>query len=104
MRNFVLLLILAMPPLVACGAAHAKASADIGKPICSHYDDAIKAPAARAPSDAQADAAAPAAASPAATPAVAGTPVVAGKGGGTSSMTHTRAAPRWQTFLPGMFR
>ena len=103
MRTFVLLFVLALPPLVACGTAYAKASStDIGKPVCTHYDDAAKSADASAKSDPGTASAAtngtatsPMAAAPA-------QPVV--KGGGSSSAMHQHSSPRWQAFLPGMFR
>jgi hypothetical protein len=110
MRTFVLLLVFAMPPLVACGVAHANASGDIGKPICSHYDDSTKTAEAHAPADGVASTASPAAVaattSTAQTPAAPTTaaPTGAAKSGGTASMSHPRSGPHWQTFLPGMFR
>jgi hypothetical protein len=109
MRNFILLLLFTMPPLVACGAAYAKTSVEIGKPVCTHYDDATK-PEQPATS---AGVAAPASSTAIANPAVATTaPSTANaasaatkqKSGGTSSMMRPHDAPRWQTFLPGMFK
>lgn len=108
MRTFFLLLLFAMPPLVACSAAYAKSTVEIGKPVCTHYDDATK-PEQRATSTDVASASSPGTGSP----AIAATgPIAAGagnvasqpKGGGTSGMMHPRTAPRWQTFLPGMFK
>jgi hypothetical protein len=100
MRTFVLLFVLVMPALGACGAAWAKTSADIGKPVCTHYDDNAKV-AARASTD-----------SPVASTAAATTPAAQTSGnaataqvkGGASGLMHPRNAPRWQTLLPGMFR
>jgi hypothetical protein len=107
MRNFALLLLLTMPPLVVCSAAYAKTSVEIGKPVCTHYDDAAK-------SAQQAVATAPVNQVAATTsPVVVATaPVTSGvknasaqpKTGGTSSMMRPHDAPRWQTFLPGMFK
>jgi hypothetical protein len=98
MRTFALLLLIALPPLLICGTAYAKSSTDFSKPVCSHYDDSAKAASASADTTT-----APAATNPAAPVAVAAatsaTPPV--KSGGTA---HVRSAPRWQTFLPGMFR
>ena len=108
MRTFALLLLLTMPPLVACGAAYAKTSVEIGKPVCTHYDDAAKS--------AQQTVVATAPANPVVATAspvvVATTPAITNirnasaqpKTGGTSSMMRPRDAPRWQTFLPGMFK
>jgi hypothetical protein len=107
MRTFALLLVFTMPMLVACNAADAKVSNDIGKPVCTHFDDSAK-PVQRAGVDA---AAAPAGAvgTPVATTATATTvgasqPAAQVKGGGTSSLARPHGAPRWQTFLPGMFK
>src|SRR5260221_2538603 len=51
MRTFVLVFVFVIPALAACSAAWAKAPADIGKPVCTHYDDNAKA-VARATADA----------------------------------------------------
>jgi len=108
MRTFVLLLLFAMPPLVACGAAYAKTTAEIGKPVCTRYDDAAKperpatsavvAPASPTP------AIAPAVATTAPSTATAGSANSKPKSGGTSGMMRPHDALRWQTFLPGMFK
>jgi len=108
MRTFFLLLLFTMPPLVACSAAYAKTTADIGKPVCTRYDDATK-PEQRATSTEAVSASATATSSPAVAttgPITAGTGNIApqAKDGGTSGMMHPRTAPRWQTFLPGMFK
>ncbi len=97
MRTFVLLFVLVMPALGACGAAWAKAPADIGKPVCTHYDDNAK-PVAR--TDAVASTLT---ASTTTTPATGNAAVVQAKSGAAGLM-HPRSAPRWQTLLPGMFR
>lgn len=108
MRTFVLLLLFTMPPLVACGAAYAKTSAEIGKPVCTHYDDAAKSEQpATSPS------VSPASTIAAVSPAIGATSVstvtaastsTKQKSGGTASMMRPHDAPRWQTFLPGMFK
>jgi hypothetical protein len=107
MRTFVLLLLFTMPPLVACGAAYANTSTQIGKPVCTHYDDATK-PEQRATSagvaPASSTAATPAIATSAPSNANAGSAAAKQKSGGTSSMMRPHDAPRWQTFLPGMFK
>ena len=112
MRTFVLLLVFAIPPLVACSAAYAKTSADIGKPVCMHYDDSsnpatrtgtatVAASSAASASVVHAKTLVAAANQPApANPANGAQP----KGGGMSDAMRTRNAPHWQTFLPGMFR
>jgi hypothetical protein len=108
MRTFVLLLLFTMPPLVACGAAYAKTSTEIGKPVCTHYDDTVKAAQQATVSTASANTVA-ATASPV---VVATAPTITSvkntssqsKTGGTSSMMRPHDAPHWQTFLPGMFK
>ena len=107
MRTFVLLLVLVMPPLVACGAAYANTSTDIGKPVCTHFDDNGKATsrvtsAAIAPTTAVSVATTPAA-SPA-QPTTGMATATQAKGGGTAGMLRPRSSPHWQTFLPGMFK
>ncbi|HTA65063.1 MAG TPA: hypothetical protein VK753_06125 [Xanthomonadaceae bacterium] len=101
MRTFVLLFVLALPPLAICGASYAKGSADIGKPVCTHYDDAASK-ATDAHTNAGA-ASAPVASASSATPAST-IPAASAKTGGTSSEMRQRNSPRWQAFLPGMFR
>jgi hypothetical protein len=109
MRTFVLLLVLTLPPLVVCGVVSAKtASTDIGKPVCTHYDDAAKS--ARTTSLESVAIIAPSIAS-ATSPVVSTTGVSAAasaqsKSGGTagSGSMRPRGAARWQTFLPGMFK
>jgi hypothetical protein len=96
MRTSVLLYVLAFPLLVACGAACAKSAADIGKPVCSHYDESTK-PAASANASAS-----PAASNVVAPAANGASP--ASRSGGTDTASHPRTPPHWQTFLPGMFR
>ena len=108
MRTFVLLLLFTMPPLAACSAAYAKTSVEIGKPVCTHYDDSAKAGQPATPA-AVATATSPATVSPAVATtapsnAGAGSAATKQKSGGTSSMMRPRDAPRWQTFLPGMFK
>jgi len=109
MRTFVLLLLFAMPPLVACGAAYAKTTAEIGKPVCTRYDDAAKpeqaaTSAAVAPPASSPVAAAPVVAATAPSTATAGSANSKPKSGGTSGMMRPHDALRWQTFLPGMFK
>jgi len=109
MRTFVLLLLFTMPPLAACSAAYAKTTAEIGKPVCTHYDDATK-PEQRATASAGAvtssspATAGAAVATTAPSTANAGSATTKQKSGGTSSMMRPHDAPRWQTFLPGMFK
>jgi hypothetical protein len=104
MRSFAVVLILLIPAFAACGAAWAYAPAEIGKPVCTQYDDNAK-PATRNATDAAASANTPTAATAAATPAPSSgnAPAAQAKGGATSVM-RARGAPRWQTLLPGMFR
>ena len=108
MRTFVLLLALMMPPIVACSVVYAKTSStDIGKPVCTHYDDAAK-PAHQV----AAETAAIVAPALAATNSAAMTTAASGGGsgpqskggGGTAGSMRPHGAPRWQTFLPGMFK
>ncbi len=105
MRICVLLMVFAMPPLVACGAAYAKTAADIGKPVCMHFDESgkpvshtIAAPttATTSVSATNAGGASSAQQSNIVTPQV--------RSGGTAGAMRAHAAPHWQTFLPGMFR
>ena len=107
MRTFVLLLVLALPPLVACGAAYANTSTDIGKPVCTHFDDSGK-PTSRTTSAASTPTPAVSAANtPAASPVQPTTGMATAtqaKGGGTAGMLRPRSSPHWQTFLPGMFK
>jgi hypothetical protein len=108
MRTFVLLLLFTMPPLAACSAAYAKTTAEIGKPVCTHYDDATK-PEQRAASAGAVTSSSPATAGAAVattapSTANAGSATTKQKSGGTSSMMRPHDAPRWQTFLPGMFK
>ncbi len=113
MRTFALLLLLTMPPIVVCSAAYAKTSVEIGKPVCMHYDDATKS----AQQSAVAVASTSQVAATAAAPAIAATappgssarnalaqPSAQPKTGGTSGMMRPHDGPRWQTFLPGMFK
>ena len=108
MRTFVLLLLFAMPPLVACGAAYAKTTAEIGKPVCTHYDDASKsaqqAGVATAPATPVAATASPIVVATVPATASVKNASAQAKTGGTSSMMRPHDAPRWQTFLPGMFK
>jgi hypothetical protein len=104
MRSFVLLSIFALPLLVACGIACAGTSADLGKPVCSRYDDSPKSTEQHSNKDA---ASATVTATATTTGVIASTApgvTATSKSGGTSSMAHTHGAPHWQTFLPGMFR
>jgi len=108
MRTFFLLLLFTMPPLVACSAAYAKTSTEIGKPVCTHYDDPAKpeqpvAPAGVVPASSTATVG-PAVAATAPSSAISGSATAKQKSGGTSGMMRPHDAPRWQTFLPGMFK
>jgi hypothetical protein len=109
MRTFVLLLVLMTPPLVVCGAAYAAKSTDIGKPVCTHFDDSTKstqhATAEPASSAAMASASTPPANSSVASTTGAGSATTSqSKSGGTAGMMRPHGGPRWQTFLPGMFK
>jgi hypothetical protein len=113
MRAFALLLLLTIPPLVVCSAAYAKTSVEIGKPVCTHYDDAAKSARQSAVVGASTNPVATTASATAVTPAIVATvsPVTSArnasvqpKTGGTSGMMRPHDGPRWQTFLPGMFK
>jgi hypothetical protein len=105
MRTLALLFVLALPPLAACGAAYAKASsADIGKPVCTHFDDAAKSADASAKTDPGTASAANATNGTATSPMAAAPAQATIKSGGSSGALHQHSSPRWQAFLPGMFR
>jgi hypothetical protein len=104
MRSFVLLFVLIMAALAASGAAWAKTTAEIGKPVCTQYDDNAKQTAARASNDAGASAAPAVSASMAASAPTSGVAASAQSRSGAGTAMHSRGAPRWQTLLPGMFR
>jgi hypothetical protein len=105
MRTFVLLLAFAIPPLIACSGAYARTATDIGKPVCMRFDDAAKpASVVHATAVPAAPAAKAASLEPAVHAPVANAMATQNKGGGASDAMRPRAAPRWQTFLPGMFR
>jgi hypothetical protein len=103
MRTFVLLFVLVMPALGAGGAAWAKAPADIGKPVCTHYDDNAKA-VARTAADATVSSAPTTTATASSAAPTSGNATTAQAKSGASGLMHPRSAPRWQTLLPGMFR
>jgi hypothetical protein len=108
MRTFFMLLLFTIPPLVACSAAYAKASTEIGKPVCTHYDEPAKpeqpvTSAGVLPANASVTAT-PAVVATAPSTASAGSATTKQKSGGTSGMMRPHDAPRWQTFLPGMFK
>lgn len=100
MRTFVLLFVLTMPMFVVCSAAHAKASSDRdpSKPVCTHYDDASKS--------ADGGGSSTTATATSTTSALTATSTQTSvKTGGSSSVMHQHnSSPRWQAFLPGMFR
>ncbi len=105
MRAYALLLVFAMPPLLACGAARAKVATDMGKPVCVHYDDSStaaprSAAATSAPSHPTTSAGLASSAQPAATTTAPAQP----RSGSTPDALRSHYAPHWQTFLPGMFR
>ena len=103
MRTFVLLFVLVMPVFGACNAAWAKAPADIGKPVCTQYDDNAKT-ASRANPDAPVAGVAVAAVATNAAAPTSGNAATAQAKGGASGLIRARSAPRWQALLPGMFR
>lgn len=101
MRAFVSLLLLSAPLLACAGFAHAaEPGQPVGKPVCAHYEGA----AAKA---ADSRGKPVAASSPT---AAASTAVTASSGGGLRTLggdgseLRPNNAPRWQAFLPGMFR
>ncbi len=99
MRRLVCLFVLFVPSLVFAGVAHAAVAGASSKPVCSHYEGNLpKAVVAKAATPAVPASSAAVAATPAA-PAV---PVRASGGDLTELRPHD--APRWQSFLPGMFR
>ena len=108
MRTFVLLLVFAIPPLIACSAAYAKTATDIGKPVCMHFDESSK-PASRITATATTTTPVSAArtksivaiSTQSASNSAAATQ---SRGGGATDAMHGQNAPHWQTFLPGMFR
>lgn len=113
MRTFVLLLAFMLPVLGACSAASAKAPADdLGKPVCTHFDDATKATTLHVSAVGVAAVATAPVVPPTGAAAVAmSSSVVTGSagvqakdGGGTSGSVRPHGAPRWQAFLPGMFK
>ena len=104
MRNLALLFVLAMPSLVCAGVAHAAASADVTKPVCTHYDDtSSKAADARA-TQAASGASATGTVTGSAPSPVTMAPASTIKSGGSPTELRPHNAPRWQAFLPGMFR
>ena len=103
MRTFVLMFVLVMPVLGACNAAWAKAPADIGKPVCTQYDDNAKAASHANPDASIAGVTATTAATNPSAP-TSGNAATAQAKGGASSLIRARSAPRWQALLPGMFR
>jgi hypothetical protein len=104
MRTFVVLLALLMPALAASGTAWAKSPAEIGKPVCTQYDDAKSATHHGADAIVGTAGTTTAAFAAAAAPPTSG-PAPAGQAkGGSASVLHARGTPHWQTLLPGMFR
>lgn len=99
MRTFVLLFVLALPALLSCSLARAAASGDLGKPVCTHYDDS-----ASKATDAHASTAASGSANPGAAAPSSASLGASARSGGSPSELHGHNAPRWQAFLPGMFR
>ena len=100
MRTFVLLFVLTMPMFVVCSAAHAKASSDRdpSKPVCTHYDDASKS------ADGNQTTANTATTTATSVWTATSTQPPAKTGGSSSVMHQHSSSPRWQAFLPGMFR
>ena len=102
MRIFVLLFIFMMPALAICSATYAKSPTEIGKPVCAHFDDNAKS-APRASTSTEAAATTTAIATNA-NPSIPGGAAPAQPKGGASGFARPHNAPRWQTFLPGMFK
>lgn len=98
MRHLVMLWVLALPSVLFCSNVFAATPAITGKPVCAHYDETAAAsrrndtpPAATAATSTRVDAGAATA------------PSLLRSGGGSSDL-RPHDAPRWQAFLPGMFR
>ncbi|HTD28021.1 MAG TPA: hypothetical protein VK660_01390 [Xanthomonadaceae bacterium] len=115
MRTFVLFLALMVPPLVALGVAYGKSSTEIGKPVCTHFDDATKSAhhavggaatttSASTPPVNSASAATTASTTTSTTASAGSAVAPQIKSGAATGSMRARGAPRWQTFLPGMFR
>jgi hypothetical protein len=105
MRALVLLFVFVLLAFVVHGVAYAKTPTDIGKPVCTHYDDNAK-PAPRPNVEAGA---LPAPVAPPTTAYISTTPTTGNvtttqAKGSSSGFMRPRSAPRWQTFLPGMFK
>jgi len=98
MRTLILMSALILSPLLVCGSVHAKPAGDLGKPICTRYDEASKSKDASANAD-QGNAATTGSDTMAATATT-----TTSKVGGTAGAMHQHSSPRWQAFLPGMFR
>lgn len=99
MRRFVCLFIMIVPPLACAGVAEAAVTGVAGKPVCTHYEGAPPkavtktAPPVKAPAQAAVAASAPVA------------PAVSTRTSGDDmSDLRPHDSPRWQSFLPGMFR
>lgn len=100
MRTVILVGVLCIPSMVAFGNARAAAPVAVSKPVCAHYDET--------PASGRNNAATGTvvAASDATHPdtSVQTSPSLLRSGGGSSSDLRPHDAPRWQAFLPGMFR
>lgn len=101
MRAFVSLLLLSAPGLLCAGLANAaEPGLQAGKPVCSHYEGTTGTPVKPADSRAK----------PTSTNTAAGPAATATSGGGLRTLggdgseLRPNNAPRWQAFLPGMFR
>ncbi|MBS0194762.1 MAG: hypothetical protein JSR34_10995 [Proteobacteria bacterium] len=100
MRNAIVLFVLIAPMLAFGGVAHAATRTEIGKPVCNHYDETAPKAATTHASPAPAASVAGAAS---VTPSVGSSSGMIGSGGGSSEL-RPHDGPRWQAFLPGMFR
>lgn len=100
MRAFVSLLLLSSPLLACAGLARAAEPGQVGKPVCTHYEGVAAKPAGVRNKATGIGAAVGAAAAAPAPAAASGLRTL----GGDSSDLRPNNAPRWQAFLPGMFR
>ncbi|MBS0211698.1 MAG: hypothetical protein JSR26_00775 [Proteobacteria bacterium] len=102
MRNTIVLFVLIAPSLAFGGVAQAATRGDVGKPVCNRYEEAApKAAAHAAPTSSTASTVG--AGTAANTSSGTATSGMIGSGGGSSDL-RPHDGPRWQAFLPGMFR
>ena len=98
MRTLILLVLFAIPPLVACGAASATSATGITRPVCSRFDESAKPMRHSSPAVPSANATEKAGVATVPTPEANTT-----RGGGVDDIRNG-GAPHFQAFLPGMFR